>query len=1170
MNNSLFKDTVRTISRTSSRFFSIVAIVALGISFFAGMNATSPDMLDTAEKYYIDSNATDLRIISTAGLTDDDIEVLKTIQGIEQISGEKYVDGKIKVNGENLSDIDGSQLTVRVMGLDTKKAIAAENGEDDRTYINRPQLIAGNWPTAENQCVVDQSTLSTPEEFQIGSVITVEGENADISASLKNTEYVITGIIRTPVFMSYERGATSIGTGKLGTFIYAPAENFTADYYSSALIKLAGSADHDPYSEEYDKFVAPYTEFIGSIADERLASRVEPLKAEYSRKVADGEKEYAETKVAVEKQIAEGEQQVETILDMAQNGDAKLAEYKAQYNEKATEAGNAIDENKLEHSEQYAKWEEKRNEYNEAKALVEKYSTAETDYKNTVTQYNVAKTQVTTFSATVSYLENLVATTRSAVDQLDQSQSNSVGDIINRFETSGLVGAEVDEIMAQINSLTAVGTAEEMAAYLEPQLQTLEEKLAATKADLAQANTELADKKAELDEAAKLVEKLKEVKASLAGAEEELAAAEKELTSAGYDIQLGELEVLSQLSDLKNQITNYETNLQLAKAKAPTVQQEFEEAKAQALSKLESAKTRLQDANNFLLGLDDAKWYVQDRDEALTGYAEYKAMADRTRALSLIFPWFFFIVAALVCLNTMTRMVEDERTQLGTLKALGFTEKEIVKKYIVYAFIASFFGSIAGTFLGFAVFPTAITSAFSIMFDMPPVIIKYQLKYAVIGILLSILTTVGASYFASRASLRTPASALMRPKAPKIGKRIFLEKFPKLWSKLSFTTKVTMRNVFRNKKRFVMAVIGVMGCTSLLVASFGLNNSIETAFDKQFTDEDSIVCYDMQVILNGSFDPTITECKPLTIVNEQSEVGTSMLNYMKVYNSTSAFSDEKMETYLFVPEDSNAVSDYMRLRDSITGESLILPSNGAVITQKLAKKLNVGVGDSVTIKLDDRPVNIPVAAIAENYTFHYLFMSKEVYASLFGSNPRYNYIMANFATNVSDQQKAELSARLIDNYEISSVAFSTDVQTMFENVLNSLNFISLIMMICAALLAFIVLYNLSTINIHERIKEIATIKVLGFTKAETSAYIFRENLMLTVIGTFIGLFTGIALHRMVIAVSEVDVIMFGRSIGVMGFILSAVLSVGFSLIVNLVLKRTLNRVNMVESLKSIE
>ena len=1170
MNKSLFRDTVRTISRTSSRFFSIVAIVALGISFFAGMNATAPDMLNTAKKYYIDSNAMDIRIISTAGLTDEDIDILKTVQGVETITGEKYVDGKVKVNGENLSDIDGSQLTVRVISLDMQKAAAAANGADDRTYLNRPQLVEGNWPTAENQCVVDQSTLSTPEEFQIGSVITVEGENSDITSSLKNKEYVITGIIRTPLFVSYERGATSIGTGKLGTFIYAPAENFLADYYSSLSVKLTDSAKYDPYSAEYDSLVAPYIDFFKSVSSERLQKRVEPLKEEYAQKVADGEKEYAETKVSVEKQIADGEKQVQTILEMAENGDQTLADYKAQYNEKATQASDTLDANKLEHSEQYAKWEEKRNEYNEAKELVEKYATAETDYKNAVTQYNVAKTQVTTFSATVSYLESLIATTRSAIDQLDQNQSNTVGDIINRFETSGLVGKEVDEIMASINSLTAVGTAEEMAAYLEPQLQTLEEKLAATKADLAQANTELADKKAELDEAAKLVEKLKEVKASLTGAEEQLSEAEKELTNAGYDIQLGELEVLSQLSDLKNQINNYETNLQLAKAKAPTIEAEFAKAKEQALSKLESARARLQDANNFLLGLDDAKWYVQSRDDALIGFSDYKSMADRTAAFSLIFPWFFFIVAALVCLNTMTRMVEDERTQLGTLKAMGFTEKEIVQKYIVYAFVASFFGSIAGTFLGFAVFPTALTSAYSIMFDMPPLIISYRFNYAVIGIILSVGTTVGASYFASRSSLKTPASMLMRPKAPKIGKRIFLEKFPKLWSRLSFTTKVTMRNVFRNKKRFIMAVIGVMGCTSLLVAGFGLNNSIETALEKQFTDEDSIVCYDMQVILNGSYDPTVTECKPLVTVRERSEVGTSMLNYMKVYDTTSAFSDEKMETYLFVPEDSDAVSNYMRLRDYKTGNPLSLPSDGAIITRKLAKKLNLGVGDSITVKLDDRPVNIPVSAIAENYTFHYVFMSKEVYASLFNANPKYNYIMANFSSDLSAQQKAELSAQLIDTYEISSVAFASDIRTMFENILDSIGYLVIIMVVCAALLAFIVLYNLSTINIHERIKEIATIKVLGFTKAETSAYIFRENFMLTAIGTFIGLFTGIGLHRIVVMVGEVDVIMFGRSVGFMGFVYATVLSIGFSLIVNLVLKRTLNHVNMVESLKSIE
>lgn len=367
-----------------------------------------------------------------------------------------------------------------------------------------------------------------------------------------------------------------------------------------------------------------------------------------------------------------------------------------------------------------------------------------------------------------------------------------------------------------------------------------------------------------------------------------------------------------------------------------------------------------------------------------------------------------------------------------------------------------------------------------------------------------------------------------------------------------------------------MAVIGVMGCTSLLVAGFGLNNSIQAALEKQFTDDDSIVCYDMQVILNGSYDPTVSECKPLTTVRERSEVGTSILNYMKVYNTTSDFSDEEMETYLFVPEDSTAVSNYMRLRDYKTGEPLSMPSNGAIITRKLAKKLNVCVGDSVAVKTDDRTVRIPVSAIAENYTFHYVFMSKEVYASLFNANPRYNYIMANFSSDLSPQQKSELSAQLIDTYEISSVSFASDIQTMFENILNSIGYLVIIMVVCAALLAFIVLYNLSTINIHERTKEIATIKVLGFTKAETSAYIFRENFMLSVIGTFIGLFTGIGLHRIVVLVGEVDVIMFGRSVGFMGFVYAAVLSIGFSLIVNLVLKRTLNRVDMVESLKSIE
>lgn len=1171
MNRVLLKDITRTISRTSARFFSVVLIVALGISFFAGMNATAPDMRDTISKYLVDSNAADIRIVSTAGLTDEDIGVLSTIEGLENVSGEKFVDGNLIVDGNTVSDIDGSQLTVRAYALDCTKAQYASAGENDRSFMNRPQLLEGTWPTSEGQCLVDQSMLSTPEEFKIGSVITIEGDATDITASLKNTQYTITGIIRTPLYISYERGYTTIGTGKLGTFIYIPQENFLTDYYSAVNIKIAGSDSYNPYSKEYDELVKPYISYISSISQERLAPRVTALKEIYTEKVETAQEEYIKSKADIELQLQEGKEQVEQILDMAQNGDAKLAEYKQQYNEKAKEAETKIDESKLEHSEQYANWEKKRETFNAVKALCDKYANAETDYKNAVTQYNVASVQVNTSLQTVDYLENLITTTRSAIGQLNNSQDVGVQDIIGRLEQSGLVGAEVDKIMSSISSWTAVGTAEEISAYMEPELQALEEKLAASKKELSDAQTELADKKAELEKAEKLVETLKKLEAELDVAQAELTQAEKDLTNAQYDIQMGELEVLSQLSDLKNQISNYETNLQLAKEKAKTVEAEYEQAKAEANQKLENAKNQLDEAKNFLLSLDSATWYVYDRNEGLYGFEEYSNMADRTAALSKVFPWIFFIVAALVCLNTITRMVDEERIQLGTLKAMGFYDKEIITKYVVYAFVASFIGAIAGSLFGFALFPAVLTAAFGILFDVPAVMIKYRLAYAVPGIIISVGVIVFAAYFASKRSLKTPASSLMRPKAPKGGKRVWLEKFPKIWSRLGFTTKVTCRNVFRNKKRFVMAVAGVTGCTALMVAGFGLNNSINATLEKQFTDKDSVWQYDMQIALNGSFDTTVSTCDAAEIVASRPEISLSSLQYMKVFDTQSAASEKTMETYLLVPENTSVFSQFINLKDAKNGKPISLEQNAAVITKKLADELSLSVGDNIIVNLTSGyQVSVPIGAIAENYAFHYLYMSKQVYASLFNANPRYNYITANCSTELTAQQKTQLVEALTSEYEISAVSFREDIQSMFENILDSIGYIVIILVVSAGLLSLIVMYNLSVMNINERVKEIATIKVLGFDNRETAAYIFRENIMLSVLGTFLGLFLGVILHRVVVAVGEVDIVMFGRSVGFMGFVYSALLSMGFCALVSLILKRTLHGVDMVESLKSNE
>lgn len=1168
----LIKDALKTIEFSQSRFVSIIAIVALGISFFAGMNATAPDMFETAQKYITDTNAMDIQVISTAGFTDDDLTVIGSITGVEAVSGEKFVDGVVKVNDESVSDIDGSELTIRAISLNLDNVVNNANGIKNPAYMNRPQLVEGNWPTSSNQCLVDKSQLSTPEQFEIGSVITIEGDGTDISSSLKNNEFTIVGIIRTPLYMSYERGNTTIGTGKLGTFVYVPSDNFTQNYYSSVSLKIKDSEKYDPYSEEYDKLIKPYTEYLNTIAPEVLAPRVAALKAEYTVKVADAEVEYATTKANVEYQLMNGEQQVKQILDLAENGDEILLGYKQEYNTKAMEAATKIDEGKLAHSTQYANWVDKRNKYNEAMATVEKYSGAQTQFANAKTEWNVANLQVNTLSSTVSYLEELIATTRSAMDQFNASQDDKGNSIIDRFEQSGLKGDEVDQIISTISGLTAVGTAEEMMAYMEPQLQSFEAKLVTAKQDLSAAKTELAEKKAMLDKAQELVDNLVELEKKLAAAKIELDKAEQELTEAGYDIQMGELEVISQLSDMKNQISAYETNLLFAKDKSKTIEAEFAQAKQEATDKLEMAENALEDAKHFLLGLDEAKWYVNNRDEALLGFDDYEITAKRTAALSKIFPWFFFLVAALVCLNTMTRMIEEERTRLGTFKALGFTDKEIMFKYIFYAFLASCIGAVAGTFMGFALFPSAITMAYSILFDMPQVIIRYRFTYAIPGILISVISTTWTARHTCIKSLRVVPATLMRSKAPKGGKRVFIERFTFIWSRLSFTWKVTLRNVFRNMKRFVMATMGVAGCTALLVAGFGLNDSINATMENQFVNEDRVWNYDMQIVLNGSYDTTVQPCQAFTTVSEKASIQSAMLQYMKVFNTTSAKSDEVMETYLLVPENSEAISSYISFRNRLDGAKHTLTSGGVIITEKLADKLNLSVGDSIDINIDEtHKISAPVSAITENYAFHYVYMSKEVYSSLFGANPRYNYICANLAIDsFTDEQKTALAKELMDDYDISAVAYTSQIESSMENVMDSIGYIVIILIVSAGLLAFIVLYNLSIINITERIKEIATIKVIGFDDGEVSAYIFRENLILTIIGIIEGLICGIGLHFIVISIAEVDIIMFGRQITPVSFFYAAALASVFSFFVNIVLHKKLQNVDMVESLKSIE
>ena len=1172
INKVLITDALRTVQKTQSRFISIIAIVALGVSFFTGMNAVAPDMYDTILQYALDSNMADIQIISTAGLTDNDVSVIQSINGIETAVGEKFVDGVVKVNGEPISDTDGSELTVRALPLDLTKLANVNAGVDDRSFMNRPQLIEGSWPTSPNQCVVDDSSLSTPDEFKIGSVISIEGENKDLTKSLTNQEFTVVGIIRSPLYISYERGYTTIGTGKLGTFIYIPSENFLDSYYSVMYIKVAGSDNLDPYSKEYDSFIGQYIDYIDSISPELLSGRVNNLKSQYSAEVAKAEIEYAQAKTDTEAKLANAEEQMKEVLEMAENGDQKLLEYKQQYNEKTLEAKNAIDSGKFEHSSQYALWESKMQEYNETKALLKQHANAEQEYNNAKTELNVAKLQVNSMASTVDYLSDLVVTTRSALDNFEDTQSGGVEGVVDRLLESGIAGPEMDQIISTIRTMTAVGTAKEMAAYMEPQLQALEVKLATAKKDLADAKTTLAQKEVELKQAEQMIAQLKQAEAQMETAEAELQKAEKELTNAGYDIQFGELEVLTQLSDMKNQINLYETSLAMAKEKAATIEADFAAAKKLAEEKLESARLQLEDAKQFLLNLDSAKWTVSNRDDALLGFDGYAQTADRVAALSLIFPWFFFLVAALVCLNTMTRMIEEDRTRLGTFKALGMTDTEIMSKYIIYSLLASLIGSVAGSVFGFAFFPYAGSLGFQILFDMPALVLKYRFSYGITGIIISVAITVFAAFHTCYKSLSVVPSTLMRSKAPVSGKKILLEKLPFIWRRLNFTWKVTLRNVFRNMKRFIMATLGVAGCTALLVAGFGLNDSINATLDNQFTNDDRVWSYDMQIVLNGDFDTTVDKCEGYEAVKNHPMIGSAALSYMKVFNAVSQDGDKLLEAYLLVPEEASALGHYINLRERVSRTQHTLSDSGAIITEKLAKDMDVSPGEYITLKIDDETtVQIPVAAVTENYAFHYIYLSKNLYKDIFGGNPRYNYVTANFAIdNISNEQKVKLNKELLNEYEISAVAFTDQIQDSFSNILDSISFIIVILIVSAGLLAFTVLYNLSVINITERIKEIATLKVLGFDDGEVSAYIFRENVILSLFGMSVGVIAGILLHKVVLFMAEVDIVMYGRDVTIFSFIYALALAFGFSMFVNIVLHQKLKKVDMVESLKSIE
>lgn len=575
---------------------------------------------------------------------------------------------------------------------------------------------------------------------------------------------------------------------------------------------------------------------------------------------------------------------------------------------------------------------------------------------------------------------------------------------------------------------------------------------------------------------------------------------------------------------------------------------------------IEKSKAEIEATKETLSSFEGVKTYGFTRYSS-DDYASYSGDSEKIDAIAKVFPVFFIFIAALVCLTTMTRMVDEKRIEIGTYKALGYSPIKIISKYIIYATIPTALGTLIGTAIGFKVFPYIIYDSYKIMYNIPSINTPFRIDYAV-GCFVCALLCVWITVFAScKLSLSAQTSELMRPKSLPVGRRVLLERVGFVWKRLSFLSKVTLRNLLRYKKRFAMTLVGVAGCTALIMTAFGIKNSISKVVDLQF---DYIFGYDAISVVNG--EEELPDSKVENLLKEYEEIDKFLL--MSSTEITVEKDGKEQSAALLVPKEPSDLDSFIKLRDAENGEKLEVKPGEIVITEKITGLLGIKKGDSVTVKVQGKDdVTLTVSDITENYAMHYIYISKEDYEKVYGEPAKFNQAYIILQDNAD---KNAFSASLIERDEFLGIAFLTDKAESFFSSIESLNSIVLLLIVCAALLAFIVLYNLANINITERVREIATLKVLGFYDGETSAYIYRENILTTILGIVFGWGIGLILHRFVVHTAEVDLVMFSREMVWYAYILSAVLTAVFAVIVNLLLHVKLRKIDMVESLKSIE
>ena len=1209
--NILRKDFIIEIKKTMGRFISIFFIVALGVAFYSGIRASEPSMRITADQYFDDSELMDLKVMGTMGLTKADIKAIGKVSGIEAVEG-------------------GYSKDVLCPAGDNEKVVHMLSMEKN---FNQVSVVEGRLPEKAGECLVDEDFLSYTD-LKVGDTVTFHsGDGEALTDSLVTDTYKIVGIGNSPLYISFGRGSSTIGTGEISGFVVVDKSSFDMDVYTEAYVKVSGAEEKTAFTDEYNNLSDAAKEAVSAIEEERCAVRKQEIVDAANEKLADSEKtvneksrELEDAKKELENGKSKAAEELEKAKQQLTDGEAELADAKQQIADGETQLADA----KAQLNDKQAQLDSAETQYESGKAQLDQkeqeLADAEQVYLSNYSKYmpiiTAGKEQITAEKSQIADGKKQLDEGLAPLNQLKDGLAGIEDEISQCDSEIAGLKTQLDgmdsEVYQKYVNIPKENRNEEEQAYVEKwenlnkqladikkQKAPLEDKKKdllvqmnqagfATEADLEAQITSLTKQKADLDAKEK----------TLLQQEQTLAAQEEELLSAGRQITDGKSQIAaarSQLDSTKSQITDgkaqilsawallneKEDTLNASKAQLASGEQEladgrseYEQAAKEAEDQitdgqvkitdgekqLADAKQKIADAKAEIKKIENPKWYVQTREDALTEYQGYGDNADRMRSIGKVFPVLFFLVAALISLTTMTRMVEEQRVQIGTMKALGYGKAAIAGKYIGYALIATLGGSIFGVLAGEKILPFIIIYAYMILYKhLPTILVPYHMSYALQASGIAVACTLIATIASCYKELAAEPAELMRPAAPKQGKRILLERIGIIWKHLNFTWKSTVRNLIRYKKRFFMTIFGIGGCMALMVVGFGLKDCIYEIVSLQY---EKVQFYDAATYMSDDISEENRQ-QLHDYLDQNADIKETIEARMQKTDVKSA--SGKKTLYLMVPSDNEKIEDFLSFHSRTNKDEVYsLKKDEVILTEKMASLLNVKVGDELTIEDEDRgDQTVTVGAICENYMSHYLYLSPEKYEELYGVPAEYNTIIYSVKDGKDDQIE-KIGTKLLSMDGVLNVSYTSSIEGRLDDMLRSLNLVIVVLIVSAGMLAFVVLYNLNNINITERQRELATLKVLGFYDGEVASYVYRENILLTIIGAVVGMVLGNLLHRYIILTVEVEEAMFGRQIHWQSYLYSFLFTVAFSLFVNWVMFYKLKKIDMVESLKSVE